>query len=102
MTKRGLEESAPPFRDPATDAARRGAKRAVNVSVDAGLLAIARDMKINLSRTLEDALRKTTDAERARRFYAQHKTSIDSYNAHVERQGTMAENYFGLLDDPSV
>ena len=42
-----------------------GPKRAVNVSVDTEILKIAKDMRLNLSQALEDALRKLTE-ERAR------------------------------------
>ena len=86
------------------------AKRAVNVSIDAGILALAKEMKINLSQALEETLRKLTEEERARRFYEENKASIDAYNALVEQHGTMSEAYLREFhgddiygdDDPSV
>jgi antitoxin CcdA len=78
-------------------------KRAVNLSVDAEVLKVAKEMKINLSRALEDTLRRATEQERARRFYEEHKASFDAHNAHIERNGTLAEALYGRdafsLDD---
>ncbi len=81
-----------------------GAKRAVNLSVDAEILKLAKAMKINLSRALEDALRRLTEEEQARRFYEENKAFIDAHNAHVERYGTLTEAFYGrdAFDDPAV
>jgi len=53
---------------------------------------------------LERALDELTAKERARRFYEENKISIDAYNAHIERRGTLAEQYYGrdAFDDPAV
>ncbi|HEY2034975.1 MAG TPA: type II toxin-antitoxin system CcdA family antitoxin [Rhizomicrobium sp.] len=79
-------------------------KRAVNVSVDAEILKVAKEMNINLSRVLERALDNLTVEERARRFYEANKASIDAHNAFIEEHGTLAEAYYGkdAFDDPSV
>ena len=85
-------------------------KRAVNLSVDAEILKVAKEMKINLSQALEETLRKLTEEERARRFYEENKASIDAYNALIEKHGTTSEAYLRELygddiygdDDPSV
>ena len=78
----------------------------MNLSVDAELLQIAKDININLSRALETALDKLTAEERARRFYGENKAAIDSYNRFIERHGTLAENFYGRdlsnSDDPAV
>ena len=81
-----------------------GPKRAVNLSVDAEILKLAKEMKINLSRALEDTLRKLTENERTQRFYEENKASIDAHNTHVERYGTLTEAFYGLdaFDDPAV
>jgi len=83
---------------------RQRPKRAVNLSVDAELLKVAKAMNLNLSRALERALDELTAKERARRFYEENKISIDAYNAHIERRGTLAEQYYGrdAFDDPAV
>jgi antitoxin CcdA len=85
---------------------RKAPKRAVNVSIDAGILGVAKDMKINLSEVLETTLSEITAEERARRFYMEHKAAIDSYNRLVERQGTLSEAFYGRdaieRDDSSI
>jgi antitoxin CcdA len=79
-------------------------KRAVNVSVDAEILKVAKEMRLNLSQALEDALRKLTEEERARRFYEENKVFFDWHNAHIEKHGTLAEALYGAdaFDDPAV
>lgn len=105
MTKR-FEDEARPFR-PAEPkhsghigpGPKPGPKRAVNVSVDAEILKLAKEMKINLSRALEDALRRLTEEEQAQRFYEENKAFIDHHNALAEKYGTLSEVALGLIDD---
>lgn len=109
MTKRNLNDPGRPFRAPEAPkhsghigpGPSPGPKRAVNVSVDAEILAVAKDLGINLSQTLEDALRKLTKDERIRRFQEEIKPSIDSYNALIERAGFVGAELYDF-DDPSV
>lgn len=108
MTKR-VEGPVKPFRGP--DAVHHGGhigpgpkpgpKRAVNVSVDAEILLVAKAMGVNLSQTLEDALRKATEEERNRRWQEENREAIESYNAFYERYGTLSEALLDL-DDPAV
>ncbi|HEY8949208.1 MAG TPA: type II toxin-antitoxin system CcdA family antitoxin [Rhizomicrobium sp.] len=110
MAKKHLEDPARAYREkqPQRSGSPSGlpprAKRAVNVSIDAELLKVAKEMKINLSRALESALNKLTAEERAQRFYEENKASIDAYNAFIKKHGTLAEAYYGedAFDDPSV
>ena len=98
---RYLKEQGKPFERDAPRSARL--KRAVNVSVDAEILKVAKEMRLNLSQALEDALRRLTEEERARRFYEENKEHFDSYNAYIERNGTLSEALLKLdLDDPAV
>jgi len=104
-----LEETGKPFRpaEPAKRSAhigpgpRPGPKRAVNVSVDAEILKVAKEMKINLSQVLEDGLRTLTKDERTKRWQAEHREALDSYNALIERAGVAGEELLDL-DDPPV
>lgn len=84
---------------PSRSASRSGIKKAVNVSVDAEILKLAKEMRLNLSQALEDTLRKLTEEERARRFYEENKAFIDHHNALVEKYGTLSEVLLGLVDD---
>ena len=112
MKKRGLNDPGRPFQEPETPkhngrigpGPKAGPKRAVNVSVDAEILAVAKEMGLNLSQTLEDALRALTKEERIRRFQEEIKPSIDSYNALIERAGVCGAELldFDDIDDPSV
>lgn len=63
------------------------ARKAVNVSVRADLLAEARAAKLNLSRTLDAALRLELKAQREARWRAENAEAIAAYNAHVEKHG---------------
>jgi antitoxin CcdA len=106
MKKRGLSDPKRPFETAPNfgPGPKPGPKRAVNVSVDAEILAVAKDLGLNLSQTLEDALRKLTHEERVRRFQEEIKPSIDSYNALIERAGVFGEELLDLddLDDPAM
>jgi antitoxin CcdA len=80
---------------------KSGPKRAVNVSVDAAILKVAKEMKLNLSQAFEDALRKLTQEERERRFKEEIKPFVDSHNALIERIGVFGEDLLDF-DDPPV
>jgi antitoxin CcdA len=109
MAKNRVEDPAKPFQsDPPPKhnghigpGPKPGPKRAVNVSVDAEILAVAKEMGINLSQTLEDALRQLTEKERIRRWQEENREAIESHNAFYERCGTLSEALLEL-DDPAV
>jgi antitoxin CcdA len=91
MAKKHLQDPARRFRD--AEPAAKPPKRAVNVSVDAGILDLAKDMNINLSQTLEDALRKRTQDERDRRFQDEHREAIEAHNRFIEKHGIWSKKY---------
>jgi antitoxin CcdA len=70
-----------------------GPKRALNVSIDAEILKVAKEMKINLSQAFEEALRERTKEERIRRFQEENKEAIESYNAFIDRAGVFGEEW---------
>ena len=78
-----------------------GPKRAVNVSVAAEILKVAKEMKLNLSQVFEDALRAQTQEERERRFKEEIKPFVKSHDALVERIGVFGEELLDF-DDPPV
>ncbi|MBV9991003.1 MAG: type II toxin-antitoxin system CcdA family antitoxin [Alphaproteobacteria bacterium] len=78
-----------------------GPKRAVNVSIDAKILKVAKEMKINLSKACEETLRKLTEDERVRRYREENREAIESYNAYIERNGVFGEELLEF-DDPPV
>ncbi|MBX3493751.1 MAG: type II toxin-antitoxin system CcdA family antitoxin [Parvibaculum sp.] len=69
----------------------RMTKKAVNLSVDAELLAKAKEMELNLSATLEDVLREKTRAEEARRWKEENREAIEAFNRRIERDGIWSD-----------
>ena len=112
MKKKGLQDPPKRFRGPEPlkhnghigAGPKPGPKRAVNVSVDAEILKVAKDLDVNLSQALEDRLRQLTEPERIRRFREENKEFFESYKAYIERNGVFGEELLDLddPDDPSV
>ena len=109
MTKRSLQDPAKPSQPSEHvehsvrigPGPKPGPKRSVNLSLDAEILDVAKEMNINLSQTLESTLRKLTEDERIRRWQDEHQAYFESYNAFMERHGTLAEAVYEL-DDPAI
>ena len=72
---------------------RVGPRKPTNLSLDAALLADARELGINLSKACEDALRKEVSAERSRRWKEENREAMEASNAYVERHGLPLEKY---------
>jgi antitoxin CcdA len=68
-----------------------GPKRAVNLTIDAEILAAAKAQGINLSQTLEDELRKRTQQARDAKFREENREAIDSFNRFIEKNGIFGE-----------
>jgi antitoxin CcdA len=78
-----------------------GRKRAANVSIDGEILAAAKEMKINLSETLEAELRKRVQEQRDEKWRKENRSAIESYNRLIEKCGVFGEE-FQDWDDPPV
>jgi antitoxin CcdA len=72
---------AAPVRD------RSATKKPVNVSIDSDLLQQARELKVNLSKALEERLAEIVRAERARRWQEDNREAIEAHNRFVEKHG---------------
>jgi antitoxin CcdA len=70
-----------------------GRKRATNVSIDEDILAAAKTMKINLSETLEEELRKRVQAERDEKWRKENRAAIESYNRFIEKNGVFGAEF---------
>lgn len=70
-----------------------GKRKPVNLSLDTGIVAAAKDAGLNLSQISEAALRKATSAERNRRWQEDHREWIEAHNAWVEQNGLPLEKY---------
>lgn len=73
-----------------------GAKRAVNVSIQAELLEAARAADINLSATLEVALADQLRMRRRDRWLTENKAAIEAYNSDVDDNGSFGDNVRGF------
>jgi len=67
------------------------ARKATNVTLSADVLAEAKALGINISRTCDDALRKLVKAERERQWREENAEFIAAYNEHVERDGVFSD-----------
>lgn len=70
-----------------------GKRKPVNLSLDTGVVAAAREAGINLSQTCEAALRAAAKAERERLWKEENKASIEAWNAWVEEHGLPLAQY---------
>jgi antitoxin CcdA len=69
----------------------RRSKKAVNVSISADLLRAARNGEINLSATLEAAVKHELRQLRKREWLEQNESAIQAYNRDVEEQGAFSD-----------
>lgn len=71
----------------------RMTKKAVNLSIDAELLAKAKAARLNLSALLEEALSEQVRAEEERRWRQVNKAAIDAANGFAEEHGIFGEDF---------
>lgn len=62
-------------------------RRSLNLSIPEHLIEEARQLKLNLSRFLEEKLDESLRLERARRWKQDNAQAIRQYNERVERDG---------------
>jgi antitoxin CcdA len=68
-------------------------KKATNLSVNSDLLRKSRALNINLSATLEQALRTKLAKISAEEWASENRMAIKSYNDFVEEHGCFGEEY---------
>ncbi|WP_202943992.1 type II toxin-antitoxin system CcdA family antitoxin [Parvibaculum lavamentivorans] len=66
-------------------------KKAVNLSIDADLLAKARALDINLSATFEEVLRTRAREEERKRWVEENRDAIEAFNRRIERDGVWSD-----------
>lgn len=66
-------------------------KRATNLSINADLLSKAKELGINLSATLEQALVEALRKQQRDQWMAENQAAIEAYNQHVDRQGVFSD-----------
>jgi len=72
--------------------AQSSSKKATNVSVNAELLAKAKSLNINLSATLEAALKEQVRLKEQAQWLKENDEAIQAYNAFVEKNGSFSDS----------
>lgn len=71
-------------------------KRPTNLSINSDLLRKAKDLDINLSFALEQALTAQLKEKQAQLWLEQHKVAIAAYNQSVEENGVFSDGLRGF------
>lgn len=66
-------------------------KKPTNVSVNSDLLRQARELHINLSRTLEERLVELVSAKRREEWLAENRDAIEEFDRKVHRHGVFSD-----------
>lgn len=74
--------------DPHTQTRQR-----LNLTLPAALVNEAKSLGLNLSRACESGLEAAVAAERARRWQEENRAFFDWYNAKVEQDGLLLDEY---------
>lgn len=68
-------------------------KKPANLSIDATLLAEAREMKVNLSAAAEEGLKRAVASAKAEAWKRENAEALKSYNRWIEEHGLPLEKY---------
>lgn len=68
-------------------------KKATNLSLNSDLLKQSRALKINLSATLEQALKEKLAQTEAKKWVAENRNAIKAYNEFVEQHGCFGDEF---------
>jgi antitoxin CcdA len=74
-----------PIHDP------HASKRPANLSINADLLSKAKELNINLSAVLEQALAEVLRQRQRTLWLAENQAAIAAYNDHVEKHGVFSD-----------
>ncbi|WP_231727502.1 MULTISPECIES: type II toxin-antitoxin system CcdA family antitoxin [unclassified Sphingomonas] len=75
------------------DPVSSGKRKPVNLSLDTGVVAAAREVGLNLSQVCEAALRVASHEERQKRWRDDNREWAESVNTWVEQNGLPLERY---------
>lgn len=62
-------------------------KKSANLSINSDLLQQAKELKINLSKMLEENLAETIIDQKSQQWLAENDDAINEYNQRVQKQG---------------
>ena len=77
------------------------AKRATNLSLNAKVLDMARELGMNISQTVDALLAEEVQRRYWQRWNEDNKEAIAAYNARIEREGTLSQRIRGRLEGKS-
>ncbi|MDD5579757.1 MAG: type II toxin-antitoxin system CcdA family antitoxin [Methylobacter sp.] len=66
-------------------------KKPTNVSINSDLLTKAKELRINLSATLESALIELVNAKQRELWKLENKSAIEAYNQLVDEKGIFSD-----------
>ncbi len=75
------------------DVIRASKRKSVNLSLDTGVVAAAREVGINLSQVSETAIRGAIKTEQERRWQDENRDAIEGWNRWYEKNGHPLETY---------
>ena len=75
------------------DSIASGKRKPVNLSMDTGIVAAAREAGINLSQVSETAIRAAAKQARDLKWQEEHREWIEANNAWIEQNGLPLEKY---------
>jgi antitoxin CcdA len=76
---------------------QKSLKRPTNLSLDAGVLDMARELGLNISRTVDELLAQEVQRLYWARWNEDNKQAIATYNARVEKDGLPLAKYRSFL-----
>lgn len=68
-------------------------KKPTNLSINSDLLAKSRSLDINLSATLEQALKEKLAEQTAEAWKQENRLAIEAYNGFVEENGVFSDDF---------
>jgi antitoxin CcdA len=79
-------------------------KKATNLSLTVATLEMARELGLNLSKTVDELLEREVRRVYRTKWAERNKDAIDAYNARVEAEGTFAQQvneWLAQQDEPA-
>ncbi len=66
-------------------------KKAANLSINSDLLQQAKELKINLSKMLEEQLAEKIIEQKSKAWLAENREAIETYNTHIQKRGVFGD-----------
>lgn len=70
-----------------------GKRKAVNLSLDTGIVQAARDVELNLSQVCEAAIQQATKQVLKERWRAENRHAMEAWNDWIDKNGLPLEKY---------